>query len=79
MSRLGDLSRWMYRSDRSNRVTALLNRGFAIIGSAGLWPTRLVTLEVRGHLRQKPNSKTPCPEPTDHVDQGRTKHLDPHI
>ena len=26
----------------------MLNRGWAIAGSAGLWPNRLVTLEVRG-------------------------------
>jgi deazaflavin-dependent oxidoreductase (nitroreductase family) len=38
----------MYRRGRPNRLAALLNRGWAIIGSAGLWPNRLVTLEVRG-------------------------------
>ncbi len=38
----------MYRSGRPNRLAALLNRGWAIIGSAGLWRNRLVTLEVRG-------------------------------
>jgi len=38
----------MYRSGRPNRVAALLNRGWAVAGSAGLWPNRLVTLEVRG-------------------------------
>jgi hypothetical protein len=38
----------MYRSGRPNRVAALLNRGWAIAGSAELWPNRLVTLEVHG-------------------------------
>jgi hypothetical protein len=38
----------MYRSGRPNRVAALLNRVAAIAGSAGLWPNRSVTLEVRG-------------------------------
>jgi len=38
----------MYRSGRPNRVAAVLNRVSAIIGSAGLWPNRLATLEVRG-------------------------------
>ncbi|MDH4282227.1 MAG: nitroreductase/quinone reductase family protein [Myxococcales bacterium] len=47
-SRSGALKRWMYRSGRPNRVAALLNRGWAVAGSAGLWPNRLVTLEVRG-------------------------------
>jgi hypothetical protein len=44
----GAVLRWMYRSGRPNRVAALLNRVSAIIGSAGLWPNRLVALEVRG-------------------------------
>jgi hypothetical protein len=40
--------RWMYRNGRPNRVAALLNRCWALVGSAGLWPKRVVTLEVRG-------------------------------
>jgi hypothetical protein len=44
----GAVLRWMYRGGRPNRVAALLNRVSAIVGSAGLWPNRLVTLEVRG-------------------------------
>lgn len=39
--------RWMYRSGHPNRLAAALNRGWAIVGSAGVCP-RLVTLEVRG-------------------------------
>ena len=48
MGRLGSVRRWMYRSGRPNRVAAVLNRVDALAGSAGLWPDRLVTLEVRG-------------------------------
>lgn len=48
MSRPGAVKRWMYRSDRPHRVAAVLNRGWAIVGSAGLGPNRLATLEVRG-------------------------------
>jgi deazaflavin-dependent oxidoreductase (nitroreductase family) len=48
VGRPGAVMRWMYRSGRPNRIAALLNRGWAIAGAAGLWPKRLVTLEVRG-------------------------------
>ena len=48
MSLAGAVRRWMYRSDRPNRVAAFLNRADRAIASAGLWPSRLVTLEVRG-------------------------------
>jgi deazaflavin-dependent oxidoreductase (nitroreductase family) len=40
--------RWMYSRGRPNRLARLLNRGWAIVHAAGLWPTRLVTLEVPG-------------------------------
>jgi hypothetical protein len=43
-----NLNRWMYRGGRPNRLARLLNRGWAIVWSAGLWPNRLNTLEVRG-------------------------------
>ena len=39
---------WMYRDGHPNRLARTLNRGWAIAGAAGLWPSRLVTLEVRG-------------------------------
>ena len=42
------LERSMYPGGRPNRVGRTLNRAWAFIGSAGLWPTRLVTAEVRG-------------------------------
>lgn len=38
----------MYPSGRPNRLAAMLNRGWALVGKAGLWPNRLVTLEVPG-------------------------------
>jgi hypothetical protein len=38
----------MYRDGHPNRLARTLNRGWAIAGAAGLWPSRLVTLEVRG-------------------------------
>jgi deazaflavin-dependent oxidoreductase (nitroreductase family) len=40
--------RWMYPGGRPNRLARLLNRCWAIAHAAGLWPSRLVTLEVRG-------------------------------
>src|SRR5450759_5084900 len=40
--------RWMYRGGRPNRVAACLNRAWAKVGAAGIWGSRLVTLEVRG-------------------------------
>lgn len=46
--RPGAVSRWMYRTGRPNRLAAVLNRGWAVVGAAGLWPNRLVTLEVPG-------------------------------
>jgi hypothetical protein len=39
--------RWMYRDGRPNRVAAWLNRAWAKAGTAGIWGSRLVTLEVR--------------------------------
>lgn len=48
MIRPGAAKRWMYRTGRPDRLAALLNRGWAIAGSAGLWPNRLAALEVRG-------------------------------
>jgi deazaflavin-dependent oxidoreductase (nitroreductase family) len=48
MSRVDTFERWMYRGGRPNRVAAVLNRAWAVIGRAGLWPNRLAALEVRG-------------------------------
>jgi hypothetical protein len=41
------LSRWMYKGGRPNRLAAVLNRASAWAGAAGLWPSRLATVEVR--------------------------------
>ncbi|MPZ84480.1 MAG: DUF385 domain-containing protein [Actinophytocola sp.] len=40
----------MYPGGRPNRLALalVLNRAWAVVGKAGLWPNRLVTLEVRG-------------------------------
>jgi hypothetical protein len=40
--------RWLYRHGRPNRVARLVNRGWATVHAAGPWPSRWVTLEVRG-------------------------------
>jgi F420H(2)-dependent quinone reductase len=40
--------RWLYRSGHPNLLARLLNRGSAIAHSAGIWPSRLATLEVPG-------------------------------
>ncbi len=40
--------RWMYRGGHPNHVAAVLNCGWALIGAAGLWQNRLVTLDIRG-------------------------------
>jgi hypothetical protein len=38
----------MYRGGRPNRLAGIMNRGWALVGRAGLWRNRVVTLEVRG-------------------------------
>lgn len=48
--------RWMYAGRRPNRLARLLNRAWATVGTAGLWPGRLVTLEVRGRQSGRPMS-----------------------
>src|SRR5262245_57468511 len=40
--------RWLYRSGHPNSLARVLNRGSAIFHSAGIWPSRLATLEVPG-------------------------------
>ena len=46
----------MYPCGRPNRTARLLNRGWAIAHAAGLWPSRLVTLEVAGRRTGRPIS-----------------------
>lgn len=45
---LGAVKRWMYTRGRPNRLAALMNRIDAIAAAAGLWPSRMAALEVRG-------------------------------
>jgi hypothetical protein len=40
--------RWLYRGGHPNLLARVLNRGSAIVHSAGIWPSRLATLEVPG-------------------------------
>jgi hypothetical protein len=40
--------RWLYGGGRPNLLARVLNRGSAIAHSAGIWPSRLATLEVPG-------------------------------
>jgi hypothetical protein len=50
MSGREDYRRRLYKGGRPNRLARALNRASAWIHSAGVWPQRLVTLEVRGRL-----------------------------
>src|ERR1035441_5784894 len=50
MSGREDYRRRLYKAGRPNRLARGLNRASAWIHSAGVWPQRLVTLEVRGRL-----------------------------
>lgn len=47
------LKRWMYRGGRPNRLTKIINRGWAWIHSLGIFPNYLVTLEVVGRQSGK--------------------------
>ncbi len=47
------LHRWMYREGRPNRLTKIINWGWAQFHSLGLFPNRLVTLEVAGRKSGK--------------------------
>jgi deazaflavin-dependent oxidoreductase (nitroreductase family) len=43
-----NLSRWLYRGGRPNRVATVLNRISAALHAIGVAPNYMVTLEVRG-------------------------------
>src|SRR5574342_203029 len=45
--------RWMYRGARPNILAKILNRGWAILHSLGIYPDRFVTLEVVGRKSGK--------------------------
>jgi hypothetical protein len=44
----------MYRSGRPNGTASIMNRFWQAVASAGIWPRRLATLEVRGRRSGKP-------------------------
>ena len=45
--------RWLYRSGRPNRLAKILNKGYAALHSLGIYPDRMVTLEVAGRKTGK--------------------------
>ena len=47
------LKRWLYKGGRPNWIAKLLNDGWAIIHSSGIFPNYLVTLEVVGRQSGK--------------------------
>lgn len=47
------IKRWMYRGGRPNQLTKIINKGWAIIHSMGIFPNQLVTLEVVGRQSGK--------------------------
>jgi hypothetical protein len=47
------LHRWMYREGHPNKLAKILNRGWAIFHSLGIFPNYLVTLEVVGRKSGK--------------------------
>ena len=47
------LKRWMYRGGHPNQLTKIINKGWAIIHSTGIFPNQLVTLEVVGRQSGK--------------------------
>ena len=48
-----NVNRWLYAGGRPNCIARVLNRGWAFIFGAGIWPTRLNRLEVRGRRTGK--------------------------
>ncbi|MCL4530350.1 MAG: nitroreductase/quinone reductase family protein [Chloroflexi bacterium] len=47
------IKRWMYRGGHPNQLTKIINKGWAIIHSMGIFPNQLVTLEVVGRQSGK--------------------------
>jgi deazaflavin-dependent oxidoreductase (nitroreductase family) len=45
--------RWLYREGRPHLLAKILNRGWAILHSMGMYPSRFVTLEVTGRKSGK--------------------------
>jgi hypothetical protein len=42
------VNQWLYRGGRPNRFARMLNRAWAVVWGAGLWPRRMNALQVRG-------------------------------
>lgn len=47
------IKRWMYRGGRPNQLTKILNIGWALLHTLGIFPNRFVTLEVVGRQSEK--------------------------
>jgi hypothetical protein len=47
------LKRWLYRGSRPHALAKIINRGWAILHSLGIYPGRWVTLEVAGRKSGK--------------------------
>jgi hypothetical protein len=47
------LKRWMYRGGHPNTLTKIINQGWAIVHSMGIFPDWLVTLDVVGRKSGK--------------------------
>lgn len=47
------IKRWMYRGGRPDQLTKIVNRGWAILHTLGIFPNRFVTLEVVGRRSGK--------------------------
>jgi hypothetical protein len=47
------IKRWMYRGGRPNQLTKIINMGWAFLHTLGIFPNRLVTLEVTGRQSGK--------------------------
>ena len=47
------LKKWLYKGGRPNILAKVLNKGWAIIHSSGIYPNYLVTLEVMGRRSGK--------------------------
>lgn len=48
MTRAGEFKRGMYRGGKPGILARIMNRGWAWIHAAGVWPSRLATMEVTG-------------------------------
>jgi len=47
------LKKWLYKGGHPNTIAKVINRGWAIIHSSGLYPNYMVTLEVVGRRSGK--------------------------